>query len=313
MSLERPEHNHELAQKNEATSEGKLMYSEMYEPLQDVYVSVSARAFEASTEKMEDAEKAVVFIPGWLMTAKDESIVGLCQAYAQRTGRKVYAISTEGADCRKDGGKIDLLAEEARGIVAFIRGQGIRDVIVAGHSRGGNEAIHVAALLQKEPAIQLSGLIALNSAGLFTQDTDAVGLGLASAIPSEISAYALKGLLDPKDTEKQMRFATDMSNNLWSTIIHYNVSYPFRLHEEAQEANTQNPHMKNITAPVVLVFGKQDRVASMHEKRSKLHELFPQSPSVRPIVVDAGHMWPLEEPTEAARRTLDGLGVRVLH
>lgn len=288
-------------------SSDNVTIEEMYEPKKDLFVNVTARAFEPEGERLEKTDKALIFIPGWLMTAKDKSIEDLCRAYAKRLTCRVFSVSTESADCRSDGGDVDLLLEEARGIVAFVREQGIREVIIAGHSRGGNEAIHVAALLEKEAGIKVSGVIPMNSAGLFTQDTDVAGLNLASSIPGEMTTSALRGLFNPKETKRQMRFASDMASNLWSTMLRFNISYPFRLKEEADEANTQNPHMKDIRAPVALLFGKQDKVAVMQGTRDAMKKLFPRAASVRSLIVDAGHMWPIEEPAEAARRTLQAL------
>lgn len=312
MSLEGLDHHHKGQYEHVPTVENiteEKEWHDTYEPQKNIYVEVTARAFEPEGETLAPEERAMIFIPGWLFTAKDKSIEGLCRSYAKKLGCRVYAVSTESADCRKDGTAVDLLLEEARGIAAFVRERGVREVFIAGHSRGGNEAIHLAALLEKEKGIRVEGLLPLNSAGLFAQDTDAVGLNLASAIPSEMTSNALRGFFDPKEAERQMQFASDMASNLWSTMLRFNVSYPFRLKDEADEANAPNPHMRDIRAPVVLLFGKQDKVSVMHGTREKLKELFPQAASVRSVVVDAGHMWLFEEPAEASRRTLDALGI----
>lgn len=308
MSFEGMEHHRDHREHGIEEMPEQQEFGEMFEPEKDFFVEVSARAFDAGNEKAKDDDRAVIFIPGWLMTARDRSVDALCRAYARRTGFTTYAVSTSSADLRGEGAKgKNVLFEEARGIAAFIRERGLREVIIAGHSRGGNEAIDVAAILQKEPDIRVRGLIPMCSAGIFPHSTETSATSLASAIPFEMALAAFRGLIDAKAGGKQMQFGTDMASNFLHEITEKNVSYPFLLEQEADEANTPNPRMREIHAPVVLVFGRHDNVASMEGSRGDVKALFPNAPSVRSIVADSGHMWPLEEPAEAARKTLERL------
>lgn len=118
----------------------------------------------ADSQEASERKKAVVFLPGWSITEQAKSIEILCQTFANYSRDAVYAVDT-----RTEKIVPDSLTKEAEAVRQFIQERGIENITVVGNSLGGAQAIHLTALLQQNPNINIDGLILLDSLSLYDQ------------------------------------------------------------------------------------------------------------------------------------------------
>ena len=116
--------------------------------------------------KETNGKQNVVFLPGWKMSPESSATTALGQSFAERSKAKTYVISSR---TESEPGTEDVLLKEAEAISKFIKEKGLTDIVLAGHSQGGDKAIDLVTILQNDPEIRVHGLVLLDSMGLYDQ------------------------------------------------------------------------------------------------------------------------------------------------
>lgn len=313
----------EVERSNEAP-EGKKIYETEAGP-----VEVSWKKFEASqeaggeeTKEKEPITQAVIFLPGWAMTVESTSIRKLSQSFADSAGAPSYEIFTR-AEKVSDGE--DMIYREAEAIRKFIEESGLSDIVISGHSQGGDKGIDLVALLHdKNPEIKVKGLILMDSTGLHDQSkTDLATNFTKDSIvntPNSVTK-SIFGIGKPFKGKKfllprSLAAGADVIFGIIREMKKSGAGYPKRFLNEISNMAKFNERIKEIRTPVVLVHGEKDPISDYKkiapvEKPSEREEflkknLFKNSPSVKMVVAEkAGHHGvPLFRSESVARASL---------
>ena len=276
-------------------------------------VSIRVRIFLSKSlsgsQELQDA--MTIFLPGWSMSVDDVAVEILCREFCVYTKEPTLAIETHVNNSPTGNSTNDVLHEEAEAILLYIKERGIRKVRIVGHSRGGDKAIHLVSILQNDKSIKIEGLVLLDAVGLYSQKPRTLMLGFAKDTLSSIAqAFFRRSKVSPKTRKIGLRFATDM---LWSFVhdVHKTgIAYPARFAREIAEMTQQNPHMKEITVPVVLVSGAEDIISNIAQFSGKYGKtLFPNSKKVAFFTPEkfGRHGLPFYRPTFVARTATKAL------
>lgn len=312
MFWERSEPGQSGREQKREFSEGKKVYQTEAGP-----VELTWRKFtpsRAETDSRERLTQSVVFLPGWMMEADSETIVPLSQSFADYAMGPTYAVSTR-AENRQGA---DVLMGEARAVRQFIEEEGISEIVISGHSQGGDKAIDLTDLIQeRDPQIAVKGVILIDSAGLYGQEKgNLVSNFLKDSVVSTFRG-AIKSLASQRPfLRPSFQAGTDFLFGLQKEIKQFKTKYPKRLSEEINEMAKFNKRAENITVPVILVHGATDEVFSPEQiapveppsEREKYlkKNLFKSSPYVRMVIAEKAshHGLPLFRPESVARASL---------
>ncbi len=301
-----------------------------------VTVDLVSRIFRPENNK--NPHRAVIFLPGWAMDAYARSIEKISETFANEYRANTFAITTRTKERGDPDAPTDLLYEEARAIKRYIQEQGLKDVIIGGHSQGADKAIDVATLLQDDGNLTLKGLVLIDAVGLYDQG----GFELAAKFTKNLSVDAPKSVIHSlggsslKRIHKiapLLRASSDVIAGIAKEVWRSKLKYWARFKNEVGEMARKNPHSHEVKVPVVVVSGMEDSLSDVErmvpdekpspEKRSKNFSgtrsraredyiqktLFPQSPAVHVFVPRklGVHILPIFRPDSVARVSLSTL------
>jgi pimeloyl-ACP methyl ester carboxylesterase len=292
-------------------------------------VRVAWKTFEPKEKKETSSDGAVVFIPGWSITEKADSIERLCAQFADYSENPTYAIDARTENIVPNSAEI-----QAEAIRFFVREKGLNDIVLAGNSLGGAEVVHLAALLQeKDPDVRIEGLVLLDSLSLYDQTVPALAANYTRDLvktEGEMVAIKAKKMFgrEPrlkKSTaatlaDQNKKYLTDGTVEILKEIMRSNVDYPRRTMAEIRQMAKTNPHLKDVKAPVVIIQGADDLLSNsdkiipkpehredMRTREAFLKEnVFTNAPHVAMIVPEklGHHNVSYSRPEEVARSSL---------
>lgn len=317
MSYETPENY-----LNQGELEGKSAYATEAGPVEVQWKKFeAAEKREGQTPENEKLTKAILFLPGWAMTAESKSLQPLSQSFADYAEAPTYDIFTRSENV--SGG--DMLYNEAEAIRKFIEEKGLSDIIISGHSQGGDKAIDLVNLLQeKNPNVKVKGLILMDSVGVheqgkaelaakFTQDS-VVGTPMSVSKQTIGIGKYFKG--EKSFLPRSLKVGADAVFGIIKEMGKSGTGYPKRFLNEVANMAKFNERIKDVRVPVVLVHGEKDPISDYEkvapvEKPSEREEflkknLFKNSPYVKMVVAEkAGHHGlPLFRSESVARASL---------
>lgn len=281
-------------------------------PIEVEWVEVRPASAESFPEK-EKSARATLFLPGWMMGAGRESVWTLSQSFADYAENPTYVISTRAA--RR--GAEDVLYRESDAIRQFVEEKGLSDLVVSGHSQGGDKAIDLVTLLQDNPNMKIEGLVLIDSMGLYEQGDAELAAKFSKDSLLDTPRAALKAVGSKYAfLKRSMRAGTDIIFGIAAEIGKSKASYLSRLLGEIKDMTKFNRRVEGIKVPVVLVHGSKDPISDPQkiapveapsEREAYLkRNLFKSSPYVRMIVAEkAGHHGlPLFRSESVARASL---------
>ncbi len=229
-----------------------------------VVVQVTGKTFAPIENQLEKTKTSDVnvFITGWSVRANDIVIGTLCKEFSDYTGTETLAIDSRAEDIQKYDKRINILYEEALAISKFIEGRGLKNVIIIGHSRGGDKAINVVNILQNNTNIEIKGLVLFDSVGMYNQTSRELIKGFAKDLVLNTPVTLFKKGLIKKEARAGIFFVTQFFGHIFSEVVRSNFSYPKRFMREMYEMSEQNPHIKNIQVPVIVVSGRYDPISN---------------------------------------------------
>lgn len=221
-------------------------------------VEVIAKTFEytpSETEKKQP-ERNVVFLPGWKMDAESAPVDKLGKAFAEKAKGKSFAIST-----RTEGppDKEDALYKEAVAISKFIKEKRLTNIVLAGHSQGGDKAIDLAAILQHDPELNIGGLVLLDSVGLYEQTASSLTKDFIKDSMVNTPATMVK---NPKVFVPGISAGNSVVTGIFKEVAKSGTESLSRMTDEVRAMARQNPRMEQISIPVILISGAEDPVSS---------------------------------------------------
>ncbi len=315
MTFENPFVSSDEAEREEVR-EGSKTYDTEKGP-----VEVNWKTFEPSAEKEKKLAQAVLFLPGWAMTAESKSLEPLSQSFADYAGAPAYVVSTR-LERVPDGGQLN---DEAEAIRKFAEDNNLSDVVIAGHSQGGDKAIDLVNLLQnKNPDLKVKGLVLMDSVGLYEQGKVELAAKFAKDSTLDTPNSVVKKMAgagkffkgEKSFLPRSLKAGADVVFGIIREMGKSGTEYPKRFLSEVSNMAKFNEKIKDIRVPVVLVHGEDDPI-SAHEKIAPVDKpsereeflkdnLFKNSPYVKMVVAEkAGHHGvPLFRSESVARASL---------
>lgn len=303
-------------------------------------VEITVRAFETknreSTAERKESDKrsATIFLTGWSMGADTRSGQLLGAAFAEGaefvegSKKDTYTLSTRTE--RKGNKEANSLYEEAQAIAQCIKDKGIDDVTLVGHSQGGDKAIHVASILQKDPEIQIKGLMLMNAMGLYEQTPSGLIAGFAQDSLANTPLTLAKEIVhSPGSTKRLIKKAMesgtialmDILSGIVGEISKSGLAYPGNFLTTVKEMAAVNPRLAELHIPIIVCCAAEDPISDPKKILSSAKEdedfktreellrkyFFPNSPYVRMIIPkkSGNHGLPLYRPELAARALLE--------
>lgn len=239
-------------------------------------IQVSWKEFVPSGEKTAVPGRVVMFFPGWSMGESVKSAKDLNQSFADVSGGQTLSVTS-----RPDSVIPDSLFRESEAIAQFIDELGAREVTLVGHSEGGIKAVDVATILQdKYSDIKVRGVILLDSVGLYEQGNwELAGKFVKDSIVDTLrnnladqsrkktqDEQPLSGLKKAKTlltrAKNTLGAGNDIAGGMIKEAVLSHVNYPKRLVSQVQEMTRENPRVKKLRIPVILINGAKDPVSS---------------------------------------------------
>lgn len=238
----------------EPTIEKKLYQLETGESVE--IISKEFPYFSSEPSEGQD-ERNVVFLPGWIMPADSPAVEKLGRAFAERAKGKAFAVTT-----RTEGtpGTEDPLYKEAQAVSKFIKEKGLKNIILAGHSQGGDKAIDLATILQEDPELHIHGLVLLDSMGLYEQDSLATNFAKDSIVSTP--ATMVKNVVkNPGAVLQSLRAGNSVVGGIFKEIARSGTESLQRMKNEIEVMERKNPRLEQVQVPVILMSGSDDIVS----------------------------------------------------
>jgi len=220
-------------------------------------VEVSSREFEPTEKRLDSAN--VIFLSGWAMSAESSSIEKLGQAFAEQSGNTAYALSshTEGILDPQEG-----LYREAKALSQFIKEKNLTRLVIAGHSQGGSKSIDLVSILQKDPSLQIDGLILIDSMGLYDQKPLSLATGFTKdAILNTPQTLGKKSFKNPEVLKQGIRAVANVTQGIFSKIVRNKLDTPTNVIREVRTMAETNPRIQEVSVPTIIISGTEDIIS----------------------------------------------------
>ena len=213
-----------------------------------------------SSEQDQKPDQAIIFLPGWSVNAGMKTAEVTGQAFAEAGKQKVFIIDT-----KPDKVVEDTLYKEAEAVSRLLKEKGLKRVTIAGYSEGGIRAVDLAVILQQNLDIAIDGVILMESAGLYDQESKKkfVGKFLKDNLVDAPPAIT-KPLFhfNPIPLIRGLRAGTDVIFGMVEEIARTKGNYPKRVRSQIREMIGTQTHIAELQAPVILIQGENDLVSN---------------------------------------------------
>lgn len=225
-------------------------------------IEVTAKEFEyhptggvASTE--EGTERNVIFLPGWAIPSDSPAVTKLGQAFAEQSKGRAFAVTTRAEELP---GTENPLYKEALAISKFIKEKGLRNVVLAGHSQGGDKAIDLATILQQDPEINISGLVLLDSMGLYEQDSLASDFAKDNFVNTPVM-MAKNVIKNPGAVMQSLHAGNSVVKGIFTELGRSGTDFMRRTKDEIEVMSRKSSRMSQVQVPVILMSGSDDIIS----------------------------------------------------
>lgn len=231
-------------------------------------INVTWRRFLPLAKAPDAVNKAVMYIPGWVMQADAVSVEDLPQAFADASGTLAFAIDTHSKTPQDD------YREDMRATVKWILASGIKDWTFAGHSNGAIKAVELALLLKElrgtDQEIKINGLVLMDSTHMYDQN------------PAILAANTIKVGAQEKIYEEPNKASRAAGPELIKALkerINYSgrIGYLKVFLNQLRDMSRINPRVSEIDVPVVAFTSDKNPIAN-YKKVAPVNAL-----SVRPF------------------------------
>ncbi len=232
-------------------------------------IEVSAREFEyvpKGTQEVSDpsrenqSKQNVIFLPGWAMAADSKVVERLGKAFAEKSKGSAFSITTRAEQLP---GTEDALYREALAIGKFIKEKGLSDVVIAGHSQGGDKAIDLITILQEDPELYVRGLVLLGSVGLYEQTPGVLAKNFVVDSMAKTPITLTKKLVsNPGAVAQGLRASNSIVSGIFKEIARSGTESVQRMKDEVSVMAQKNARLNQIRVPVILMSGAEDVVSN---------------------------------------------------
>jgi pimeloyl-ACP methyl ester carboxylesterase len=249
-----------------------------------IQIRVSCREYTPDNKEFLQKE-ATIFLPGWSMGASTDSGEKLNQSFADNSDQKNYSVISHAESVVADS-----LFKEAEAIRRFIKDKGLEKITIAGHSEGGSKAIDLAFLLQeKNPEIKVSGIILLDTVGLYEQESHELAGKFAKdtlidTVPDNLKDQYKKLKKGPSLTKTDVvkslfnrtkntaSAGVDIVKGIAKELKLSRFDYLKKLTSQIREMARKNPRIEKIKAPIILISGAKDPISSREKIFPRIEE-----------------------------------------
>jgi len=236
--------------------EGKklTLYWKKYEP--QPYVWHGEERFPPQEEPGK--KSAVIFHTGWAIPAQGFSSSLICQDYANFNGTPAIAVEVRG-----DPRTIKQM-QSAEATRQFIVENGFTDLTVAGNSFGGVRAADTVALLEeKNPEINIKGLILIASMGLTEQNKEDFFTRFfndpGGKVLQKLARHPIKNRHEIKHS---LRLLAEVGRGFLKDVKEARGDIPGGVENQRSEMIATNPANMKIKSPIVLLEGEGDLMSN---------------------------------------------------
>jgi len=276
----------------------------------------------AGTIERIHSDAVIFLLPGWGYTESATSTAAVSQAFADVSGNVVYALDTYTERIAPY-----VAHREAQAARKFIEAVPAARRVLVGQSQGGWAAMCIAA-----SCADITGLVLVDSMGMVTRT---LGQFLVDYVKENVNSTFLVGYsAEPHYDVNNLRAvnARYLKEGIGEIARQIRLaggvlSYAARLSKEVRGMVVQNPCARELTLPIVIINGEQDKlsrpgriipvehpsengssyIASLKERERYLrNRVFPRSPYIRMIVARklGYHGLVAFRPLEVARTSL---------
>jgi len=246
-----------------------------------------------------------IMLPGVGVEAEGQTAADFGEAFARASRGTTYVITTRITKQIENS-----VYEEAAAIAEFLKEKGISRATVAGNSQGGDKAIDLVSILQKEEGVTVDGLALLSSVGLRDRSAEDLKKEFFVRDPLKTAREVFRNLRKKKGLDLAKRsqsLSSEVSGGIMGYILDVMKDEPSmnrlgvvfdRINADLRSAATKNPHLKEIAVPVAIISGTTDAVSDLGaiiasaakteaeqsgDVRTKYlqEEVFPASPAVK--------------------------------
>lgn len=219
----------------------------------NVRVSWVKFADNQENRELPSSNEAVIFLMGYPWQAKSETLWTFPQDLAKQFKVPSYNIET-------DLGRIDPngLSIEAEATRQFIEKQKLNKVTLIGHSEGGIRAADLATLLeQKNPQVQINGVVLMNPMGMYPELIRTLGKNFF------VEVAKIEGQeKNPAVKESMLRIMLDFAKSIGKDIKSaWGIKYPWLVANQMGMMTRLNQSLAAIKAPVVVMSTERDFVS----------------------------------------------------
>lgn len=229
-------------------------------------IEVTAKEFEYSPEKGavvsvetqdKQSEQNVIFLTGWKMSPDSSAVTALGKSFAERSKANAYAISSR---TESEPGSEDVLLKEAEAISILIEEKGLTNIVLAGHSEGGDKAIDLVTILQNNPEIHIHGLVLLDSVGLYDQTPKSLAANFTKDALVKTPATMTKKLIhNPQVAVRGLAAGNAVTQGIFRELGKAGVvEGAKRMVAEVKSMAQMNPRLAGVNVPIVLMSGTED-------------------------------------------------------
>jgi hypothetical protein len=227
-----------------------------------INVELKVKKLTPSNQELLNNEEAVFVLPGWGTDVDSPVVENFSQGYADVFKQKTFTISSRAEQHVSENKNVQIMEEESKAIANYIANSGKKVITLTGYSQGGNKAMNVVAILQKNhPEINISGLVLVGSAGLYSQDELDIVKNFNKDALINTPKKILEGSNKIADIKNAVSSVVTIFQNTMREIIKSKTDYLTRFKRELSEIGTENIHMSEIESPIILIAGSDDLIA----------------------------------------------------
>jgi pimeloyl-ACP methyl ester carboxylesterase len=213
------------------------------------------------SSKNDHGEQNVIFFPGWALSSEKSAVATLGQSFADKSKAKAYVISSR---TESELGAEDVLLKEAEAISRFIKEKGLTNIILAGHSQGGDKAIDLVTILQNDPEINIHGLVLLDSMGLYDQVPGSLAKNFVKGALLDIPMTMVKKIVsNPDVVMRGLSAGYALTQGIFREISKSGITgWIKRTTNEVKLMAKINPRLAEVAVPIIIMSGSNDTISN---------------------------------------------------
>lgn len=243
-----------------------------------------SKTFLPEGAMQQDLNTAVIYNPGWAMPIEGQSVTDIGTALADR--RRGLGVQTIAMTASAEHAIDNPLYHEAEAKVKELLSRGIKKAVLVGHSRGGSVATNMAYIMQElqkqDPEIEVIALVLIDAMGTYEKNPFELAVKFTTdsiaSTPATVAKTAFQrarhenpsGKLFKKPGVNRIARASRVGEFLHESLdvtkgIAKEIIQPRKFVKDVIAMAEENPRLKEIKTPVILIQGADDPIAHINK------------------------------------------------